>query len=62
MAWVKPPLPVERVEKRLRDDVQRITQLLAYQLESLIRRAPSQWHMFQPNWPSDPGYGDPPTV
>ena len=56
-AWVRPPLPVERVEKRLRDDVQRVTQLLAHELEILIRRAPSQWHMFQPNWPSDPGYG-----
>jgi phosphatidylinositol dimannoside acyltransferase len=55
-AWVRPPLPVERVEKRLRDDVQRVTQLLAAELEILIRRAPSQWHMFQPNWPSDPGY------
>ncbi len=58
-AWVKPPVPVERVEKRLRADVQRITQLLAYELETLIRREPSQWHMFQPNWPSDPGYGRP---
>ena len=57
-AWVRPPLPVERQEKRLRDDVARITQLLAHELEILIRRAPSQWHMFQPNWPSDPGYGD----
>jgi phosphatidylinositol dimannoside acyltransferase len=56
-AWVRPPLPAERVEKRLRDDVSRITQLLAHELEILIRRAPSQWHMFQPNWPSDPGYG-----
>jgi KDO2-lipid IV(A) lauroyltransferase len=56
-AWVRPPLPVERVEKRLRADVQRITQLLANELEILIRRSPSQWHMFQPNWPSDPGYG-----
>ena len=55
-AWVRPPLPVERVEKRLRADVQRITQLLARDLETLIRREPSQWHMFQPNWPSDPGY------
>ncbi len=59
-AWVRPPLPIERVEKRLRDDVQRITQLLAEELEILIRRAPSQWHMFQANWPSDPGYGHPP--
>ncbi len=56
-AWVRPPLAVERVDKRLRDDVQRVTQDLAHELELLIRRAPSQWHMFQPNWPSDPGYG-----
>jgi len=55
-AWVRPPLPVERHSKRLRDDVQRVTQDLAHELERLIRRAPAQWHMFQPNWPSDPGY------
>ena len=40
----------------MRADVQRITQDLAGELEILIRRAPSQWHLFQPNWPSDPGY------
>lgn len=57
VAWVRPPIPVDRREKRLRDDVDRITQLAAAELEILIRRAPSQWHMFQPNWPSDPGYG-----
>ena len=27
------------------------------ELEDLIRRAPEQWHLFQPNWPCDPGYG-----
>ena len=42
---------------KLREDVQRITQSLAYELEKLIRRAPEQWHLLQPNWPSDPGYG-----
>jgi len=56
-AWVRPPLPVARSGQRLRDDVQAITQLLARDLETLIRRAPSQWHLFQPNWPTDPGYG-----
>jgi len=56
LGYVRAPIPVERQAKRLRDDVQRITQLLAEELEILIRRAPSQWHMFQPNWPSDPGY------
>ncbi|HUR50340.1 MAG TPA: phosphatidylinositol mannoside acyltransferase [Acidimicrobiales bacterium] len=46
-------VPVERVGPRLADDVARITQLLAYELETLIRRAPEQWHLLQPNWPSD---------
>jgi KDO2-lipid IV(A) lauroyltransferase len=49
---VRPPIPVERTG-RLRDDVQRITQLMAHELESLIRKAPEQWHLMQPNWPSD---------
>ena len=49
-------VPAER-HGSLRDDVQRITQLLAAELEALIRAAPEQWHLFQPNWPSDPGYG-----
>jgi KDO2-lipid IV(A) lauroyltransferase len=56
-AVIRPPVPVER-HGSLRDDVQRITQLLATELELLIRAAPEQWHLFQPNWPSDPGYGD----
>ena len=38
---------------KLRDDVQRVTQDLAHALEDLIRRAPEQWHLLQPNWPSD---------
>ena len=38
---------------KLRDDVARITQDLADELEALIRRAPDQWHLMQPNWPSD---------
>ena len=54
-AIVRPPLSMAR-RGGLRDDVQRITQNLAHELEFLIRRAPEQWHMFQPNWPSDPGY------
>jgi KDO2-lipid IV(A) lauroyltransferase len=52
---VRPPVPTER-EGRLRDDVTRVTQLLAHELEELIRAAPEQWHLLQPNWPSDPGY------
>ena len=51
-AVVRPPLPVER-EGRLREDVARITQQLAHEFETLIRAAPEQWHLMQPNWPSD---------
>ncbi|CAN5335660.1 phosphatidylinositol mannoside acyltransferase [soil metagenome] len=29
------------------------TQTFAHALEDLIRRAPEQWHLFQPNWPRD---------
>lgn len=54
-AVVRPPLALSR-EGRLRDDVRRGTALLARELEGLIRRAPDQWHLFQPNWPSDPGW------
>ena len=57
---VRPPLPAQRTERSagggLRADVARLTQLLAADLEYLIRRAPTQWHLLQPNWPSDPGY------
>jgi KDO2-lipid IV(A) lauroyltransferase len=49
---VLPPLDTTRRGK-LRDDVQRVTQDLARALEDLIRRAPEQWHLLQPNWPSD---------
>lgn len=52
VAVVRPPLPVER-QGRLRDDVTRITQALAREFEALIRAAPEQWHLMQPNWPSD---------
>lgn len=56
LGLVRPPVPTERRGK-LRDDVARVTQHLADELEYLIRRSPEQWHLFQPNWPSDPGYG-----
>ncbi len=50
---VRPPLDTTR-SGALRDDVARVTQRLAHELELLITRAPQQWHLFQPNWPSDP--------
>jgi KDO2-lipid IV(A) lauroyltransferase len=48
------PLPVER-RGRLREDVRRVTQDLARRFEELVRMAPEQWHVMQPNWPSDRG-------
>ncbi|HEX4864061.1 MAG TPA: hypothetical protein VFV02_08315, partial [Acidimicrobiales bacterium] len=55
---VRPPLKLER-SGRLRDDVTAGTQLLAAELELLVRRSPEQWHLMQPNWPSDPGFVSP---
>jgi KDO2-lipid IV(A) lauroyltransferase len=49
---VRPPIPIERTGK-FRDDVTLVTQALAQELEALIRHAPEQWHLMQPNWPSD---------
>lgn len=54
-AVIRPPIEVVRTGS-LRDDVARVTQALVAEVEVLIRRAPTQWHLFQPNWPSDPGY------
>ena len=51
-AVIRPPIPVER-RGSFRDDVARITQAMAGELEGLIRRRPDQWHLLQPNWPSD---------
>jgi KDO2-lipid IV(A) lauroyltransferase len=47
-----PPVRAQR-EGRLRDNVARVTQELADRFEELIRAAPEQWHLLQPNWPSD---------
>lgn len=52
---IRPPLDTAR-RGTLTADVARVTAALAFELEELIRRAPHQWHLFQPNWPSDPGY------
>jgi KDO2-lipid IV(A) lauroyltransferase len=49
---VLPPVATDR-RGTFREDVARITQDIAYRLEELISRAPEQWHLMQPNWPSD---------
>jgi lauroyl/myristoyl acyltransferase len=51
-AVVRPALSVER-HGRMRDDVSRVTQVVARTFEEFIRAAPAQWHLQQPNWPSD---------
>ena len=48
-AVITPPITVER-SGRLRDDVVRVTQSIALDLEGLIRRAPEQWHILQPRF------------
>lgn len=35
------------------EDLVALTQRIASGLEHLIRSAPEQWHLLQPNWPSD---------
>src|SRR5579875_386034 len=52
-AILRPPLDTTR-RGPVHQDVSRITAALAGEMEALIRRAPEQWHLFQPNWPSDP--------
>ena len=44
-----PPIATERLGK-LREDVSRVTQLVADELSGLIRRAPEQWHVLQPRF------------
>jgi KDO2-lipid IV(A) lauroyltransferase len=51
-AAVRPPVQIERTSS-IRDDVAALTQAIATELEALIRAAPDQWHLMQPNWPSD---------
>jgi lauroyl/myristoyl acyltransferase len=48
-AVITPPIRAVR-EGRLREDVTRVTQLVARELEGLIRRAPEQWHVLQPRF------------
>ncbi|MBP8181240.1 MAG: phosphatidylinositol mannoside acyltransferase [Acidimicrobiia bacterium] len=49
---VRPPLDTESTGDT-RADVARISQALAHEFEAIIRIAPQQWHLLQPNWPSD---------
>jgi phosphatidylinositol dimannoside acyltransferase len=46
------PIDATRVG-RLRHDVERVSQEIANAFEDLIRKAPEQWHVFQPLWGAD---------
>lgn len=51
-AVLKPPLAIPQkgtLSERLRQGAQ----LMANNFEELIMAAPEQWHLLQPNWPSD---------
>ncbi len=48
---IRPPVSFEK-SGDLKADSEALTQILAGELEALIRKDPSQWHMFQPGWPS----------
>jgi KDO2-lipid IV(A) lauroyltransferase len=52
LAVFRPPVPVDRTGDRC-EDIARVARTLALELENLIRRRPEQWHLMQPNWPSD---------
>ncbi|MFM8968973.1 MAG: hypothetical protein ACKOI3_01780 [Actinomycetota bacterium] len=44
---MRPPIALSE-RGGLRDDIQRLSLLLVAELETLIRRAPEQWHLFSP--------------
>lgn len=52
---ILPPIEVTK-GKGDQARVEEVTRRIVGDLEALIRREPGQWHLFQPNWPSDPGW------
>lgn len=53
-AIVDEPIYVARAGS-LREDVERITKEVVSRFERFIAADPAQWHLFQPNWPSQMG-------
>lgn len=49
---IRPRIPIPETGSKS-DRVRVMTQQLTKQLELLIRHRPNQWHLVQPNWPSD---------
>lgn len=52
---VHPPIEIPQLDSR-EATTQAAAALLARKLEEVIRVDPPQWHLFQPNWPSDERY------
>ena len=50
---IRPPLEIAPGEPGDPEAVRATVQAAAGALEELIRDAPDQWHLLQPNWPSD---------
>lgn len=50
---VHPELHLDDTIEDRDDRIAEATQRLASKYEEIIRREPTQWHLFQPNWPSD---------
>jgi lauroyl/myristoyl acyltransferase len=51
---VRPPLEIP-TDGNKTDKVRALTQALAHELADIIDDSPEQWHLVQPNWPSDRG-------
>ncbi|RPI22705.1 MAG: hypothetical protein EHM57_04960 [Actinobacteria bacterium] len=49
---IEPELPLPEAESRA-ERIRLGTQAFAERLEGIIREQPDQWHVIQPNWPSD---------
>lgn len=48
-----PELVLDQTIEDRQERIHAATQQLAAAFEDIIQRAPTQWHLFQPNWPSD---------
>ena len=49
---IHPELPLPVADDRS-ERIRLGTQALAHHFEGIIRKQPTDWHLFQPNWPSD---------
>ncbi len=54
---IHPELPMPNASERS-ERIRLGTQALALEFEKIIRAKPTDWHLFQPNWPSDVTFED----